>query len=90
MTTPQLKAVALRYEQERDGAPRVVAKGSGEMARRIIERAGEHGVPRHVDPGLAEILAALELEDEIPPALYRSVAEVLAFIYRLNRPPCGG
>jgi flagellar biosynthesis protein len=84
MDPRRLKAVALRYERDKDAAPRLVAKGTGEMARRIVERAAQSGVPLREDPGLAELLSALELEAEIPPVLYRSVAEVLAYIYRLN------
>jgi flagellar biosynthesis protein len=78
------KAVALRYEQTKNSAPRVVAKGSGFAAERIMAIAREHQVPLHTDPALAEVLAALDLDLEIPPELYRAVAEVLVFVYRLN------
>jgi flagellar biosynthesis protein len=78
------QAVALRYDRTKDGAPRVVAKGRGQVAEKIIAVAREHGVPLHEDPNLAATLNALELETEIPPELYRAVAEVLGFIYRLN------
>jgi flagellar biosynthesis protein len=78
------KAVALRYESSRDGAPRVVAKGRGHVAQSILGVARQHHVPVHEDPGLAEVLEALDLDLEIPPELYRAVAEVLAFVYRLN------
>ena len=78
------RAVALRYERVKDGAPRVVAKGRGPVAETIIARAREHGVPLHEDASLAAALSALDLEAEIPLELYRAVAEVLAFIYRLN------
>ena len=78
------KAVALKYEKEKDGAPRVVAKGRGLVAQKIIETAKAHRVPLHEDKNLVEVLEALDLETEIPPELYRAVAEVLAFIYRLN------
>jgi len=78
------RAVALRYDRTKDGAPRVVAKGRGLVAENIIAAAREHGVPLHEDPGLAGTLSALELETQIPPELYRAVAEVLVFIYRLN------
>ncbi len=78
------RAVALRYDRAKDGAPRVVAKGRGPVAETIIARAREHGVPLHEDSNLAATLSALDLETEIPPELYRAVAEVLAFIYRLN------
>jgi flagellar biosynthesis protein len=75
-------AVALHYEKP--GAPRVVAKGRGEVGQRIIETAKAHGVPIEENPGLAEALSQVELEDEIPESLYRAVAEVLAFILRVS------
>ena len=78
------KAVALKYEKEKDAAPRVVAKGGGSVAEKIIETARVHNVPLHEDKNLVEVLETLDLETEIPPELYRAVAEVLAFIYRLN------
>jgi flagellar biosynthesis protein len=83
-TEKPLRAVALRYDRTRDGAPRVVAKGRGYLAEGIIAAAREHGVPLHEDPDLVATLGGLDLETEIPPELYRAVAEVLAFIYRLN------
>lgn len=78
------KAVALKYDQKKDKAPRVIAKGRGEIAKKIIEVAQAHQVPLYEDKNLIQILEALDLETEIPPELYRAVAEVLAFIYRLN------
>lgn len=78
------KAVALKYDQKKDGAPRVVARGRGEIAEKIVEIAKANNVPLYEDKNLAQILEALDLETEIPPELYRAVAEVLAFIYRLN------
>jgi len=79
------RAVALRYEKEQDAAPRVVAKGAGYLADRILELAREHGVHIHQDRDLVEILAKLDIDTPIPESLYRAVAEVLAFVYRLNR-----
>ena len=79
------KAVALRYDHDTDEAPRVVAKGAGRLAERILELAREHGVAVHEDPDLVEALAGLDLDMEIPDSLYRAVAEVLAFVYQLNR-----
>ena len=78
------KAVALRYERTQDAAPRVVAKGRGHMAETIMAVARQHNVPIHEDPNLVEVLEALDLNLEIPSELYRAVAEVLAFVYRLN------
>ncbi len=78
------KAVALKYDDKKNKAPRVIAKGRGEIAEKIIEVAKAHNVPLVEDKNLVQLLEALELETEIPPELYRAVAEVLAFIYRLN------
>ncbi len=78
------KAVALKYDRKKDNAPRVIAKGRGEIAKKIIEVAQAHNVPLYEDKNLIQILEALDLETEIPSELYRAVAEVLAFIYRLN------
>jgi len=80
-----LKAVALKYDQEKDHAPKVTAKGRGEIAEKILEIAKAHNLPLYEDQNLVQILEALDLETEIPPELYRAVAEVLAFIYRLNK-----
>ena len=78
------KAVALKYDRKKNKAPRVIAKGRGDIAEKIIAVAREHNVPLYEDKNLTQILEALDLETEIPPELYRAVAEVLAFIYRLN------
>lgn len=84
---PPLKAAALRYDPPRDAAPRLVAKGRGEVARRIIETARQHNIPLYRDPDLLELLLPLPLEREIPPDLYLAVAEILAFLYRINQRP---
>ncbi len=75
-------AIALKYDGE--NAPQVAAKGAGELARRIREVAREHDIPLHHDAHLVEILAQLELGDEIPETLYQVVAEIIAFIYVLK------
>ena len=75
-------AVALRYEKP--DAPRVVAKGRGEIGQAIIDTAREHGVPLKYNPALAEALSKIELDDQIPEALYRAVSEILAFILRTS------
>lgn len=77
-------AVALAYEAA-DGAPRVVAKGRGELARRIIERARAAGVFVHESPELVSLLLEVDLDTRIPPELYVAVAEVLAWVYRVER-----
>jgi flagellar biosynthesis protein len=79
------KAVALRYRPSRDLAPRVTAKGAGLVAQKIIDLGREHGIPIQEDPGLIQILAQLDFYQEIPPKIYAVVAEILAFVYRLNR-----
>jgi FlhB-like protein len=83
--TARQKAVALHYEAGEDRAPRVTAKGQGLIAQRIIEIAKEHGVRIREDPDLVTMLSKLDVEKEIPEDLYRAVAEVLAFVYRLNQ-----
>jgi flagellar biosynthesis protein len=71
-------AVALRYETP--GAPKVVAVGRGELGQRIIETAREHGVPLETNAALAEALSTIELDTEIPEALYEAVAIIIAFL----------
>jgi flagellar biosynthesis protein len=79
------KAIAVKYEPHRDRAPRVTAKGSGGIAERIIELAEKEGIPIQEDPDLVGALIQLDFEEEIPPELYKAVAEILAFAYRMNR-----
>lgn len=79
------KAVALRYDPPNDQAPRIVASGQGDLAMRIIQLALDHDVPIHQDPTLVEALSLLDIGSEIPEELYQVVAEVLSFIYRLER-----
>ncbi len=78
------KAVAMRYDRAQDHAPKVVAKGQGPIAERIIALAQEHGVPLWEDRDLVHLLGALELDLEIPSELYQALAEVLAHLYRAN------
>lgn len=78
------RAVALRYNQEHNAAPKVVAKGSGETAQRILAVAQNHGIPIHQDAALVELLAQVELNRDIPTELYAAVAEILSWIYRAN------
>ena len=80
---PGSLAVALAYEKP--GVPRVIAKGDGELGRRIIDAAHAHGVPIEDNPALAAALSGVELDHEIPLELYRAVAEVLGFVLRMSR-----
>nr|MBO2478497.1 hypothetical protein [Bacillota bacterium] len=84
MLKPPKKAVALRYERGKDRAPRVTAKGQGWLAEQILKRAGDN-TPVVEDAALVEVLYQLELQQEIPPYLYQAVAEILAFVYRLDK-----
>lgn len=77
-------AVALKYAPG-DQAPRVVAKGRGLIAEEIIARAKAHGVYVHESPELVTLLSQVDLDDRIPPALYIAVAELLAWLYRVER-----
>ncbi len=78
-------AVALRYNEDKEAAPRVLAKGSGKTAQKILEIAQEQNIPVREDPDLIEALAKLDVGSLIPTELYPAVAEVLAFVYRQNQ-----
>lgn len=81
-------AVALRYQPEApflDAAPRLVAKGQGFLADRILELAHKHGVPIQRDPDLLATLEPLDVNSLIPPDLFQAVAVVLAALYRVNK-----
>lgn len=77
------RAVALHYDKN-DRAPRVIASGAGELARRILELAEEHNVPVKQDDSLVELLSQLDLHQEIPEEAYRAVAAILAFLYQAD------
>lgn len=79
------KAIALSYNEERDAAPRVTAKGKGHVAEKMIEAAKENDVPIKEDPSMVELLSEVELNEEIPEELYEVVAELLSYIYRLDQ-----
>lgn len=79
------RAIALRYDQNKDAAPQVVAAGQGLIAEKIVEKASEHGVAIQENAELAEALSQVELGTAIPEELYPVVAEVLVFVNRMNR-----
>lgn len=84
---PLRRAAALAYDDadaRARRAPRVVAKGAGPVAEEIIERARAAGVPIHASRELVNLLAKVDLDRQIPPALYVAVAEVLTWVYRLE------
>jgi len=76
------KAVALKYDFE--NAPKVVAKGEGQIADKIIEIAEEHGVTLYQDSELVKLLSRIEVDEQIPSNLYQAVAVVLSFVFQLN------
>lgn len=78
-------AVALRYDVDRDRAPLVIASGRGPVADEILRIAEDNKIPLYEDPELAKLLSKLEMDTEIPPELYTLVAEVLFFVYKLDR-----
>jgi flagellar biosynthesis protein len=90
MNTPPNTRIAVALEYDFSGAPRVTAKGRGHVAEAILALALESGVTIEENPVLANALADVELDEQIPEALYRAVAEVLTFVLRargeLNRP----
>jgi len=84
MPEKKLTAVAVEYDKDKDGAPRIVAKGKGNIADKIIEIARKNDIPLYEDPDLIEVLSKLDLGQEIPPELYKLIAEVLVYVYKAN------
>jgi flagellar biosynthesis protein len=85
MNERQNKAAALKYRPCVDSAPLVVAKGRGSIAEKIIALARQHGIPIREDRDMVEVLSTLDMYEEIPPELYKAVAQVLAFIYQMSQ-----
>ena len=79
------QATALKYDLQSEGAPEVVATGSGEVAEEIVRVAQEHDVAVYKDPALANALGQLELGSAVPAELYKAVAEVLVFVYSVDQ-----
>ncbi|RKP45344.1 EscU/YscU/HrcU family type III secretion system export apparatus switch protein [Pararobbsia silviterrae] len=91
--TPRREAVALAYDHGHDVAPRVVAKGYGELADMIVQRARESGLYVHESSPMVSLLMNVDLDSHVPPMLYQAVAELLAWLYRLEHgaaPPLPG
>ena len=79
------KAAALRYDTKKEKAPRVIAKGEGLTADNIIKLAESNDIPIKKDEDLIELLSNVELDKEVPDALYKAVAEVFSFVYKVSR-----
>ena len=84
MQVNKKKAVALGYNRSQDNAPKVLASGAGEIANKILSLAKEHDIPIKEDPDLIEILSKVEVDQEIPPNLYKAVAEIFSFLYKIT------
>jgi len=80
------KAVALKYDSDKDSAPKVVAKGKGYLAFIIEKTAKEHNVYIKQEPTLAKELYKLNIDSQIPQELYEAVAKILSFVYKLKEP----
>jgi len=79
------KAVALRYDMQQDTAPRVIAKGKGHVAEHILATAQKNSIPVYQNKTLVNMLMALEIDREIPPELYKAIAEVMAYVYKMDK-----
>lgn len=79
------QAIALRYNSDDNIAPKVVAKGAGFMADKIITTAKQNAVPVYPNKTLTGMLMAVDIDREIPPELYQAVAEILAYVYRVDQ-----
>lgn len=91
VTNPTHYAVALKYKQDVDRAPKVVAKGQNLIALRIIEIARLNNISIYEDPPLARLLfSTIDIDGEIPENLYKAVAEILAFVYNVNKGKVNG
>lgn len=78
------KAVALKYKAYEQNAPKVIAKGKGELARKIIEKAKIYDVPLFQNETLADMLLNVEVGEEIPPKMYQAVVDVFIWLYKLE------
>ena len=79
------KAAALRYDTNKENAPRVLVKGEGKIAKNIIKIAELNNLPIKKDEDLIELLSKVEIDKEVPEALYKAVAEVFSFIYNTTK-----
>ena len=80
-----LQAIAIKYDNESKKAPTIVASGKGKIAKQILELAEENKIPMVEDPSLSKLLSSLRIKSEIPPKLFKIIAEILAFIFYLEK-----
>ena len=85
MSNKKQQAVAIKYNNQSDTAPKVIAKGVGFIAEQILSTAKQHSVPVYQNKTLTSMLMAVDLDREIPAELYQAVAEVLAYIYYIDK-----
>ena len=85
MESEEKKAAALKYDADRDRAPRLIAKGRGHVAEHILDVAQKSAIPVYKNKSLINMLMALEIDREIPPELYKAIAEVMAYVYRMDK-----
>lgn len=78
-------AAVLRYDSENEGVPKIVAQGTGHVAKKIIELAQANGIPLQEDSMLIENLIDMDLGDNIPPQLYQAVAEILLMLEEMEK-----
>ena len=79
------KAVALKYDDSTNSAPKVTAKGEGFTAKNIIKIAEENDVPIKKDEDLVELLSKVDIDREVPPEMYKAIAEVFSFLYTTTK-----
>ncbi|MGM7681717.1 EscU/YscU/HrcU family type III secretion system export apparatus switch protein [Cytobacillus sp. Hm23] len=79
------EAIALKYDREKKASPTIIGKGKGIVAENIISVAEEHNIPLQEDPTLVNLLSQLNINEAIPEELYEAVAEIFAFIYRVDK-----
>ena len=85
MKKPIKLAAALKYEEDGTEAPIIIAAGRGEIAEKILEIAQQEKVPVHKDESMAQVLVSLETGTEIPPELYQAVAQIIAFVWQMDK-----
>ena len=81
----KLKAVVVKYDVAKDKAPKITGFGKGQIAEKILRVAEDNKVPFYEDASLTELMSKLSIQSEVPPFLYNVVAEVLSFVYKLDR-----